>query len=899
MSMGRFIYKHRRGTTEQWENSNVILYEGEIGVEKSSDGYTRFKIGDGVSKYNQLPYIINSGSESNTLGKIFTSYPTEEQILALSNNSYFTVISTGATSESGMVTCFVTTDWRANSVCYTKADDQKVYVCPVSRPGKEVYITDFGIRPTLGGSDSAVVAEANSNIIDKLYLAYGATIKFPAGHFWFDRPIDWNVANTQYHIIGSNCTTHTNDQMYGGTWLHFYNLSDGDIALKTCQGTIKDINIVGSATDYNCVVNRENAKNAETINETFVETITAKAYGLYVTGGSMVENVTIINFYYGMYCPTSNTFLTNISLQKCHYGLILENDCKAFNISGSRVMVLVQCNGSLASVTGCRGDSIGEHLVEVINGNNLSLFDLDADFCMGSIVCIGSNTIENPRAIKNLTIHNIHGRHAVKHVYASDGTPVIVEDITNETVADYGVISIINNFTLDSAIITTGQAQGVSPFDGEDNWQCPTLLLTAQSGTYVKNIQIITSLNADNLIEWCSSVIKSFDTRANACKVRLYTGIGPVTYSLSNGLVDTYTDTVDIDLSGYIKTVNGIEPDEMGNVSIVETEPEVADSLESLREIGDTNKKYVIYDADGNSTVYSYQINKVIPKGSLLAEDFPNSWDNPSTSEVDIEYITGDPNPDNAPLIKDYTYEVNSGGYIENRVLISLQSILPSDDFKHNWLILPVTTDQAGYSVVQNMVPYVTGLIPVKPYDTVEINNWGCLTKVGQGFPTMVFYQKGGLKTALYANPCSLDSSPYSIFNRIPNSVKKDSDGNEIKDSDGNAIKGRYTEIKSNNSSNFSTLTNITFYVDEHMVDKGLSNVAYLAFVFYANPNIGLPALGDLTIVVNGEDRYAVETIYQRDWLPEKSATLEKLSELERRINQLETAISNLTDTNI
>ena len=54
--MGRFIYKHRRGTTEQWEGSNVILYEGEIGIEKSNDGYTRFKIGDGVSKYNQLPY---------------------------------------------------------------------------------------------------------------------------------------------------------------------------------------------------------------------------------------------------------------------------------------------------------------------------------------------------------------------------------------------------------------------------------------------------------------------------------------------------------------------------------------------------------------------------------------------------------------------------------------------------------------------------------------------------------------------------------------------------------------------------------------------------------------------------------------------------------------------------
>lgn len=74
MSMGRFIYKHRRGTTEQWEGSNVILYEGEIGIEKSNDGYTRFKIGDGVSKYNQLPY-------ANTPHQSLVDYAKKTEVL--------------------------------------------------------------------------------------------------------------------------------------------------------------------------------------------------------------------------------------------------------------------------------------------------------------------------------------------------------------------------------------------------------------------------------------------------------------------------------------------------------------------------------------------------------------------------------------------------------------------------------------------------------------------------------------------------------------------------------------------------------------------------------------------------------------------------------------------------
>lgn len=52
----KFIYKHRRGSTAQWNASDVIPYDGELVIENCDDGLTRFKIGDGVHTYTNLSY---------------------------------------------------------------------------------------------------------------------------------------------------------------------------------------------------------------------------------------------------------------------------------------------------------------------------------------------------------------------------------------------------------------------------------------------------------------------------------------------------------------------------------------------------------------------------------------------------------------------------------------------------------------------------------------------------------------------------------------------------------------------------------------------------------------------------------------------------------------------------
>lgn len=55
--MSQNIYKHRRGTTQEWLEVDLIPEEGELVIEECSNGLFKCKIGDGVSKFSLLPYI--------------------------------------------------------------------------------------------------------------------------------------------------------------------------------------------------------------------------------------------------------------------------------------------------------------------------------------------------------------------------------------------------------------------------------------------------------------------------------------------------------------------------------------------------------------------------------------------------------------------------------------------------------------------------------------------------------------------------------------------------------------------------------------------------------------------------------------------------------------------------
>ena len=53
--MRQTLVKHRRGTTAEWQQYDLIIKDGEIVIEECLDGSHILKIGDGKHKYSELP----------------------------------------------------------------------------------------------------------------------------------------------------------------------------------------------------------------------------------------------------------------------------------------------------------------------------------------------------------------------------------------------------------------------------------------------------------------------------------------------------------------------------------------------------------------------------------------------------------------------------------------------------------------------------------------------------------------------------------------------------------------------------------------------------------------------------------------------------------------------------
>ena len=55
--MAYSILKHRRGTTQEWLDFDLVPEEGELVIEECQDGLRRCKVGDGLNKFSDLAYI--------------------------------------------------------------------------------------------------------------------------------------------------------------------------------------------------------------------------------------------------------------------------------------------------------------------------------------------------------------------------------------------------------------------------------------------------------------------------------------------------------------------------------------------------------------------------------------------------------------------------------------------------------------------------------------------------------------------------------------------------------------------------------------------------------------------------------------------------------------------------
>ena len=75
------IIQLRRGTTAQWAASNVVLAEGEMGLELRPSLAPLAKVGDGQRVWSQLPYFSGGGVTTPTLAPVNTVIPTISGVL--------------------------------------------------------------------------------------------------------------------------------------------------------------------------------------------------------------------------------------------------------------------------------------------------------------------------------------------------------------------------------------------------------------------------------------------------------------------------------------------------------------------------------------------------------------------------------------------------------------------------------------------------------------------------------------------------------------------------------------------------------------------------------------------------------------------------------------------------
>jgi hypothetical protein len=99
--MAYLRFQFRRDLANIWSNVNPVLAEGELGLEKDS---TKFKLGDGIKTWNQLPYVGIEGPAGPTgspgIG-IVSGGTTGQALVKASDDDYDTTWSTISANPGG------------------------------------------------------------------------------------------------------------------------------------------------------------------------------------------------------------------------------------------------------------------------------------------------------------------------------------------------------------------------------------------------------------------------------------------------------------------------------------------------------------------------------------------------------------------------------------------------------------------------------------------------------------------------------------------------------------------------------------------------------------------------------------------------------------------------------
>lgn len=201
----------RNSDKTSFETSNLVLLKGELAVELDSSGNGKFKVGDGIKTYTQLPYINLTPTEIDTKLNDFV------KAINVSNRHVTYTKGDNSVTEYDVV--------------YKNEELGHGYgVCETSEgTGYEVAIDDFILK--LGGIivvkfDNDVPAEATLNISEtgaKPIYCFGAAVT--TGFIKANDTVTFIYDGTNYQVISvvaasnNNIVVGSNKPAYPCTWI--------------------------------------------------------------------------------------------------------------------------------------------------------------------------------------------------------------------------------------------------------------------------------------------------------------------------------------------------------------------------------------------------------------------------------------------------------------------------------------------------------------------------------------------------------------------------------------------------------------------------------------------------------------------------------------------------------
>lgn len=179
--------KHAYLSATEWVSKNPILQAGEFGIENDTQ---KFKIGDGVTKWSNLPYVsgitvdaeLSSTSTNPVQNKVVTEALANVEVDTATNSEIDNALSLAGTGTipSGGVVSIAQGGTGATTAAQARANLGAVAVSDLSAVATSGNYNDLTNKPTIPSMANTTLTGSTSAET----LTVSKTLNIPGGQIW-------------------------------------------------------------------------------------------------------------------------------------------------------------------------------------------------------------------------------------------------------------------------------------------------------------------------------------------------------------------------------------------------------------------------------------------------------------------------------------------------------------------------------------------------------------------------------------------------------------------------------------------------------------------------------------------------------------------------------------------